>query len=64
MDELLEKGFFTPSMSHWGALVLLVKKEDGTLRLYIDYKKLNALFEGACDHLWLSCYVISAMIER
>ena len=28
-------------MSPWGAPVLFVKKKDGTLRLCIDYKKLN-----------------------
>ena len=28
-------------MSPWGALVLFVKKKDGTLKLCIDYRKLN-----------------------
>ena len=28
-------------MSPWGAPVLFVKKEDGTLRMCIDYRKIN-----------------------
>ena len=28
-------------MSPWGALVLFVKKKDGTLKLCIDYRQLN-----------------------
>ena len=31
LQELLEKGFIRPSVSPWGALVLFVKKKDGTL---------------------------------
>ncbi|CAN1777094.1 Transposon Ty3-G Gag-Pol polyprotein [Linum perenne] len=41
LGELLEKGFIRPSVSPWGALVLFVKKKDGSLRLCIDYRKLN-----------------------
>ena len=41
LQELLDKGFIQPSVSPWGAPVLFVKKKDGSLRLCIDYKKLN-----------------------
>lgn len=41
LDELLSVGFIRPSTSHWGTYVLFVKKKDNTLRLCIDYRKLN-----------------------
>ena len=36
LKEILDKGYIRPSVSPWGALVLFVKKKDGTLRLCID----------------------------
>ena len=41
LQKLVDKGFIRPSMSPWGAPVLFVKKKDGTMRLCIDYRKLN-----------------------
>ncbi|KAJ9671115.1 hypothetical protein PVL29_027215 [Vitis rotundifolia] len=41
LKELLSKGFICPSTSPWGAPVLFVKKKNDTLRLCVDYKKLN-----------------------
>ncbi|RVW15017.1 Transposon Tf2-12 polyprotein [Vitis vinifera] len=41
LQELLDKGFIRPSVSPWGAPVLFVKKNDGSMRLYIDYRELN-----------------------
>ena len=41
MQDLLDKDFIRPSVSPWGALVLFMKKKDGTLRLYINYNQLN-----------------------
>jgi hypothetical protein len=37
LQELLDKGFICPSISSWGALVLFVKKKDGSMRMCIDY---------------------------
>ena len=41
LQELLDKGFIRPSVSPLGAPVLFVKKKDGTLRMCIDYQKIN-----------------------
>ena len=41
LQELLDKGFIRPTVSPWGAPVLFVKKKDGTLRMCIDYRKIN-----------------------
>ena len=41
--ELLEKDFIRSSTSPWGALVLFTKKAYGSLRLRVDYRKLNQM---------------------
>ena len=41
LKDLLDKGFIRPSISPWSALVLFVKKKDGSLRMCIDYCQLN-----------------------
>ncbi|XP_050890421.1 uncharacterized protein LOC127095833 [Lathyrus oleraceus] len=38
LKDLLEKKFLRPSVSPWGAFVLLVKKKDGSMRLCVDYR--------------------------
>ena len=41
LQELLDKGLIQPSVSPWGAPVLVVRKKDGSLRFCIDYRELN-----------------------
>ena len=41
LQDLLDKGFVRPSVSPWGAPVLFVKKKDNSMRMCIDYRKLN-----------------------
>ncbi|XP_070042924.1 uncharacterized protein [Nicotiana tomentosiformis] len=41
LKDLLDKGFIRPNTSPWRALVLFVRKNDGSLRMCIDYRQLN-----------------------
>ena len=43
LSELETKQFIRSSSSPWGASAVFVKKSDGTLRLCVDYRKLNDL---------------------
>jgi hypothetical protein len=43
LHELLDKGYIRPSSSPWGCPTLFVKKKDGSLRLCVDYRPLNAV---------------------
>ena len=41
MQELLDKKFIRPSYSSWEALVLFVKKKDGSMKMCNNYRELN-----------------------
>ncbi|XP_069144372.1 uncharacterized protein [Solanum lycopersicum] len=41
LRDLLEKGFIRPSTSPWGAPILFVRKNNGSLWMCIDYRQLN-----------------------
>jgi len=40
-EDILKKGYINPSLTPWGAAVFFMRKKDGTLRLCIDFGKLN-----------------------
>jgi hypothetical protein len=41
LEEMQHIKFIKPSSSPWGALVLFVKKKDGSMRMCVDYRALN-----------------------
>jgi hypothetical protein len=43
LQELLDKGYIHPSSYPWGSPALFVKKKDGSLRMCVDYRPLNAV---------------------
>ncbi|GBG85963.1 hypothetical protein CBR_g40776 [Chara braunii] len=43
LKERTEKGWIRPSTSPYGSPILFVPKKGGTLRMYIDYRGLNAI---------------------
>ena len=43
LDVLLANGWIRPSESPFGAPILFVRKKDGSLRMCVDYRRLNAI---------------------
>ena len=41
LQELMDKDYIQPNMSHWGASVLFVRKKDGSMRFCLDYRQLT-----------------------
>src|SRR5258705_13444476 len=45
LEEHTRNGFICPTKSPWGALVLFIKKKDGSLHLCVDFRALNKVTE-------------------
>lgn len=43
LDVLLQNGWVRPSESPYGAPILFVRKKDGSLRMCVDFRRLNAI---------------------
>jgi hypothetical protein len=65
LQELLDKGYIRPNSSPWGCPTLYVKKKDGSLRLCVDYRPLNAVTIKINIHCpVLTCYLTSCLELR
>ena len=42
LDKLLAKGWIRPSTSQYAHPILFAKKKDGTMRMCVDYRRLNS----------------------
>lgn len=48
VEEWVEQGIVRKSFSNVASRVVVIKKKDGTLRLHIDYRKLNSMVLVDC----------------
>ena len=54
LKDLLDKGFIRPNISPWGAPILFVKKNGGSLSMCMDYLQLNIATSKIKYHLpWI-----------
>ena len=46
LKEMQESGIIEPSTTEWSSPIVLVKKKDGTLRMCVDYRRLNSISQA------------------
>ena len=51
LDWLLDRGYIRPSSSPWASPMVAVRKQDGTARLCVDYRRLNSVTRQASFYM-------------
>jgi len=74
LQDMLQQGIIEPSSSEWSAPIVLVKKKDGSLRLCVDYRRLNGVskmdaypmprIDELIDRLGKSCFISTMDLTR
>ena len=49
LKEMQDSNVIQPSNSPWASPIVLVRKKDDTLRICVDYRKLNSTTKPICD---------------
>ena len=74
LEEMISSGIIEPAASEWSAPIVLVKKGDGSLRLCVDYWRLNQVsvsdaypmprVDDLIDHVGKSTYILTLDLTR
>ena len=43
IEIMLKEGIVEPANNEWASPMVIIKKKNDTIRLYVDYRKLNAM---------------------